>query len=153
MGICNYPTTTHSIEVQMSYSHDDVIKWRHFPLYWPFVRGIHRSPVNSPHKGQWCRALMFPLICAWIHGCAHNREAGDSRRHRAHYDITVMCKKCFHVILSSFIWLPWFHMHFKLPMAMCPKAFRQIFISLCLIWLTIMWYIISSNDSVWLHNR
>ena len=22
------------------------------PRYWPFVRGIHRSPVNSPHKGQ-----------------------------------------------------------------------------------------------------
>ena len=32
--------------------HDDVIKWKHFPRYWPFVRGIHRSPVNSPHKGQ-----------------------------------------------------------------------------------------------------
>ena len=29
----------------------DVIKWKHFPRYWPFVRGIHRSPVNSPHKG------------------------------------------------------------------------------------------------------
>ena len=38
--------------------HDDVIKWKHFPRYWPFVRGIHRSPVNSPHKGQWRRALM-----------------------------------------------------------------------------------------------
>ena len=33
--------------------HDDVIKWKHFPRYWPFVRGIHRSPVDSPHKGQW----------------------------------------------------------------------------------------------------
>ena len=32
--------------------HDDVIKWKHFPRYWPFVRGIHRWPVNSPHKGQ-----------------------------------------------------------------------------------------------------
>ena len=32
--------------------HDDVIKWKHFPRYWPFVRGMHRSPVNSPHKGQ-----------------------------------------------------------------------------------------------------
>ena len=39
--------------------HDDVIKWKHFPRYWPFVRGIHRSPVNSPHKGQWCGASMF----------------------------------------------------------------------------------------------
>ena len=39
--------------------HDDVIKWKHFPRCWPFVRGIKRSPVNSPHKGQWRRALMF----------------------------------------------------------------------------------------------
>ena len=44
--------------------HDDVIKWKHFPRNWPFVRGIHRSPVNSPHKGQWRGALMFSLICA-----------------------------------------------------------------------------------------
>ena len=36
-----------------------VIKWKHFPRYWPFVRGIHRSPVNSPHKGQRRRALDF----------------------------------------------------------------------------------------------
>ena len=28
-------------------THDDVIKWKHFPCYWPFVRGNHRSPVNS----------------------------------------------------------------------------------------------------------
>ena len=45
-------------------SRDDVIKWKHFPRYWPFVRGIHRSPVNSSHKGQWPGALMFSLICA-----------------------------------------------------------------------------------------
>ena len=43
--------------------HDDVIIWKHFPRYWPFVRGIHRQPVNSPHKGQWRGALMFSLIC------------------------------------------------------------------------------------------
>ena len=45
-------------------SHDDVIKWKHFPCHWPFVRGISRSPVNSPHKGQWRGDLMFSLICA-----------------------------------------------------------------------------------------
>ena len=33
-------------------THDDVIKWKHFPRYWPFVRGIYRSPANSQHKGQ-----------------------------------------------------------------------------------------------------
>ena len=70
--------------------HDDVMKWKHFPRYWPFVRGIHRSPVNSPHKGQWRGALMFSLICVWINGWVNNREAGDLRRYRAHYDVTVM---------------------------------------------------------------
>ena len=71
--------------------HDDVIKWKHFPRYWPFVRGIHRSTVNSPHKGQWRGALMFTLICARINGWVNNREAGDLRRYRAHYDVIVMC--------------------------------------------------------------
>ena len=51
---------------------------------------IHRSPVNSPHKVQWRRALMFSLICAKINGWVNNGKAGDLRRHRAHYDITVM---------------------------------------------------------------
>ena len=71
--------------------HDDVIKWKHFPRYWSFVRGIHRSPVNSPHKGQWRGALMFSLICVWINGWVNNREAGDLRRYLAHYDVIVMC--------------------------------------------------------------
>ena len=59
--------------------HDDVIKWKLFPRYWPFVRGIHRSPVNSPHKGQWRGALMFSLIYAWINDWVNNGEAGDLR--------------------------------------------------------------------------
>ena len=70
--------------------HDDVIKWKHFPRYWPFVQGIHRSPVNSPHKGQWRGALMFSLMCAWINGWIINREAGDLRHYCAHYDVIVM---------------------------------------------------------------
>ena len=70
--------------------HDDVIKWQHFPRYWPFVRGIYRSPVNSPHKGQWRGAVMFSLIYALTNGWATNRDAGDLSRHRAHHDVTVM---------------------------------------------------------------
>ena len=75
--------------------HDDVIKWKHFPRSWPFVWGIYRSPVNSPHKGQWRGALRFSLICAWIHGWLTYREAGDLRHHRAHYDATVMVTSIF----------------------------------------------------------
>ena len=70
--------------------HDDVIKWKHFSRYWPVVRGIHWSPVNSPHKGQWCGALMVSLICAWITSWVNNREVDDLRRHRGHYDVTLM---------------------------------------------------------------
>ena len=75
--------------------HDDVIKCKHFPpRNWPFVRRIHRYPVNSPHKGQWREALMLSLICVWINGWVNNREAGDLRRYRAHYDIIVMWGAC-----------------------------------------------------------
>ena len=59
--------------------HDDVIKWKVFPRYWPFVR-----------KGQWRRALMFSLICAWINDWVNTGQAGDLRRYRAHYDVTVV---------------------------------------------------------------
>ena len=74
--------------------HQQAAWWRHqmetFPRYWPYVRGINRSPVNSPHKGQWRGALMFSLICVWINGWVNNREAGDLGRQRVHYDVTVM---------------------------------------------------------------
>ena len=70
--------------------HDDVIKWKHFPCYWPFVRGIHRSPVNSPHKGQRRGARMLSLICAWANSWVNYRCNGDLRRYRAHYYVTVM---------------------------------------------------------------
>ena len=71
-----------------------------FPRYWPFVRGIHRSPVNSPHKGQWRGALMFSLICAWINDWVNNGDAGDLRRYRDHYDVIVML----HRLLWCYNW-------------------------------------------------
>ena len=72
-----------------SQKHDDVIKWKHFPCYWLFVRGIHRSPVNSPQRGQWPGVLMV-CICTWINDWINNRDAGDLRRHRSHNDVTLM---------------------------------------------------------------
>ena len=79
------------LEDSFSLSHDDVIKWKHFPSCWPFVRGIHRWPVNSRAKASDVGgALMFHVICAWINDWANSREAGDLRSHRAHHDVTVM---------------------------------------------------------------
>ena len=83
--------------------HDDVIKWKHFPRYWSFVRGIHRSPVNSPHKSQWREALMFLWSAPWINGWVNNRGAGDlslwrhcsvtteSQREGRGYHTTMIC--------------------------------------------------------------
>ena len=54
------------------------------------VTGPSRSPVNSPHKGQWCGALMFALKCAWTNGRVNYRDAANLRRQRAYYNVTVM---------------------------------------------------------------
>ena len=35
---------------QAACHHDDVIKWKHFPRYWPFVRGNH--PVTGEFPAQ-----------------------------------------------------------------------------------------------------
>ena len=71
------------------FTHDDIIKWRHFQRYWSFVRRIHQWPGDSL-QGQWHGTLdvffdLPPNKC-W----ANNREAGDLRRHHGHYDVIVM---------------------------------------------------------------
>ena len=101
------------------YKHDDVINWKQFPRYWPFVQGNHRSPVNSPHKGQWRGALMFTLLCARINSWVNNREAVDLRRHRVHYDVIVWQHTFWLYDPSlqsetflSFVGCWWFQIHF-----------------------------------------
>ena len=57
--VCNVRTSITTPYKTVSHGllwHDDVIKWKHFPRHWPFVRGI-------PLKSQWRGALMFSLIC------------------------------------------------------------------------------------------
>ena len=79
--------------------------WRHqmetLPRYWPFVRRIHRPPVNSPHKGQWRGALIF-FICASINGWVNNRGAGDVRCLRANIDVILMhCQGKYHRLVMK----------------------------------------------------
>ena len=69
--------------------HDDVIKWNHFPRYWPFVSGIHRSRWIPRTKASDAELWCF-LWSAWINDWVNTREAGDLRRHRGHYDVNVM---------------------------------------------------------------
>ena len=85
---------------------------------------IHRSPVNSPHKGRWRGALIFFLSVPEQKCSVNNREAGDLRRHRAHHDVIVMVSmrsqqcsifaKCWHItellysiISDAFHFSPW----------------------------------------------
>ena len=60
-----------------NFHHVVFIKWNHFPRNRSFMRWIHRSPMNSPHKGQWRGALIFSFIWAWINGWVNKHEAGD----------------------------------------------------------------------------
>ena len=69
--------------------HDDVIKWKHFPRYWLFVRGF-TGPGESPSQRPVTRNFKFSLICAWRNVWENNREAGDLRRNQTHCDVGVM---------------------------------------------------------------
>ena len=85
--------------------------WRHqmetFSALLAICAGNSPVPVNSPHQGQWRGDLRFSLICARINGWVNTGEAGDLRRHRAHYDVIVMehffCFKCVQFVKGSTI--------------------------------------------------
>ena len=114
LGIVNACKTT-----LVSCCHDDVIKWKHFPRYWPGPRRIPRTKASDAELR--CGASMCSLICVWINGWENNRETGDLRRYRAHYDVTLMVlharlllgricvrhetyKTCFYKYVSCYRW-------------------------------------------------
>ena len=55
---------------------------------------VGNSPVTGefPSQRPVTRSFDVSLICAWINGWVKIGEAGDLRRHHAHYDVTVMMK-------------------------------------------------------------
>ena len=65
---------------------------------------------NSPITGEFpaqrpvTRGFNVSLICAWTNGWVNNRDAGDLRRHRAHYDVTVMW-----IRVLVYVALDWVH--------------------------------------------
>ena len=78
------------------------VNWSGYNTWWrqqmeTFSALLALCAGNSPvpgefptHKVQWRGALMFSLISAWINGWVNTRGAGDLRRHRTHYDVTVI---------------------------------------------------------------
>ena len=133
-------------QLAVSDNRDEVIKRKHFLHYWPIMRGIHQSPVNSPHKGQWHGALVFSMICTWTNGSVNNREVSDLRCHHTNYDITVMtteellyneqCEKLlttlilhrYHNYLQSYI-----HVHHSARISFQNKKHQKIGTLTCII--------------------
>ena len=83
-----------STEYRVSHTHDDVIKWKHFPRYWPFVWPVtgllYWWQVTGEFPSQRLVARSFDVFFNLRLNLANNGDAGDFRRHRAHYDVTVM---------------------------------------------------------------
>ena len=52
--------------------------------------GEFTGPRWIPPQRPVTRSFDFSLISVWISDSANNREAGDLRRYRAHYDVVVM---------------------------------------------------------------
>ena len=119
-------------------SHDDVTKWKHFPRYWLFVRGIHQSPVNSPHTAQWCGAFMFSLIC--LNGWVNNGEADVLRRHRAQYYVTVMSVGDLSYSFGVCIFIFWIA-------TVYPKKYAHGFVVLCFV-VVMQSFIMNSHEVV-----
>ena len=69
--------------------YDNIMPWKFFPRYWLFCRGIHRSPVDSTHKGPVTRVLIFSVTSAYTNGWMNHRVAGGLR-HYNNCDVIVM---------------------------------------------------------------
>ena len=58
-----WPAMTKSLPCRPLCFHDDVIEWKHFSRYWPFVQGIHRSrwiPRTKASDAElWCLNKRF----------------------------------------------------------------------------------------------
>ena len=95
----------HMVNTQIwSFVWNDVIEWKHFPRYWPFVRGIPGHRWIPLTKEQWRGPLMFSLISTRTNVSVNNRDAGDLRRHRTHCDVTVMIPHGYNLYESSKFW-------------------------------------------------
>ena len=87
-----------------------ISKWRHqmetFSVLLALCVGNSTVTGESPSQRPLTRSFDVSLICAWTNGWANNRDAGNLRHRRAHYEVTVMCwHQCqvlaFPVLLTS----------------------------------------------------
>ena len=98
-GQCVNSPMRECVNLMPEITHDDVIRWKHFRVTGHLCReftGRRWIPCTKVSDAElWC----FLWINAWV----YNREAGDLRRHCAHYDVIVMdlCNWFIHCSLGA----------------------------------------------------
>ena len=66
----------------------NILPWHWSPLcYWPFVRGIHWSSMDSPHKRLAAQALIFSLMLAWTNCWTNMPVPGYLTRYDTHVKV------------------------------------------------------------------
>ena len=73
-------------------THDEVMKWTHFSQYWPFVREIHLSPVDSLYKGPMMQSFDISIdnsLCKLL----NKQSRGRWIKTPWSFDIAVMEKR------------------------------------------------------------
>ena len=98
-----YRANIHNNPAPLMPIHYGLIKWRHFPHYWPFwgeSTGHRWIPLTKTSDAElWC----FNFICAWTNGWGNNLDAGDLKRYHTHYECKVSQQPCTNllVVVSS----------------------------------------------------
>ena len=85
----------HVVSISMRGTHYDVIEWKIFLRYWPFVQVIHQSPVNFRHKGLWRRVLMF------LWSALEQAVNKQSRRRGFETQSRSLWRHCYTLVLST----------------------------------------------------
>ena len=104
---CMEHTVNQESKSHLFYFHDDVIKWKRFPRYWPFVREFIGNRWILLTKASDAELWCFLWTAPWTNRWENNREASDLRRHRAHYDAIVMASEYLLISGLSQLFLAW----------------------------------------------
>ena len=66
--------------------------------------GEFTGPDEFPAQRPVARSFDVFFICVWINDWVNNREAGDVRRYRGHYDVIVMISTSWG---RDLVWVLW----------------------------------------------
>ena len=99
--------------------HDESLTWKTFRVTGPLCGEFtdHRRIPRSKASGVelWC----FLWSALWINSWENNREAGDLRRHRAHYDVIVILRVVDQICSFHYLQICSKYLHLKFLLRTC----------------------------------